>query len=425
MLYLSRQMLLRDEQAFSVYGSIIALGFVTPVLGGFLADRWLGGKRSLWVGSLISAVGIFLLLGASPVCLYAGLALLMMGSGFIKAVTPSLLGRMTEATLGERDSAFALLYLYFNLGTFLGTVACAAVGEIYGWKYSFLIAGAVMVVCGILSLSGLDASQMTAGRSNLDSRAASEYEVGAARKFLKLVITLLCLMVFHAVFFALYEQGSLSLNLFAERNVDRSIAAFIPGVKGQLPVMAFQAIDPILNILLGSVFVYGWNLLDRRRVKLDYFTKFGVGLLFISAGFRVLALPQVGDALISPWYLTTTYLLFVLAEQFVVPTGFSAVSTLAPRRHQSLFMGLWFLSIGASVWVAGLLSKLTAGAGSEGIDPNESLRIYQGAFTFFSATPALLGLALVLVPLALRLRRRTLRGPSTSSEAMKNDLPSA
>jgi POT family proton-dependent oligopeptide transporter len=391
----------------------MALGFVTPVAGGYLSDRWLGHVPALRLGAVLATVGTFLLLGTSLLSFHGGLCLLVLGSGLIKAVVPADLGELAEPSPGQRDSMFSFLYICFNVGTLLGTVGCAVLGEIFGWRLAFLIAGGAMTCCSLLCLLGFEvAAQENAGRGRELRRAGDT--VRGTRSTARMLGTLGTLLVIHTIFYALYEQSGLSLNLFAERNVDRSMAGLWADVSGEIPVTAFQAIDPILNIALGGLFVVGWSWLERHRVNLDYFKKFGIGLLFISLAYRVLTV-RSGATLVSAWYLALAYLLFVVGEQCVIPTGFSAVTKLAPARHRSLFVGLWFCSFGAAVWLAGLLSRLTAAAGHPGTAARESLRIYQSTFSILSTLPALLGMGLLLVPAAASLGRRLRATPVVQS----------
>jgi len=205
------------------------------------------------------------------------------------------------------------------------------------------------------------------------------------------------------VFFGLYEQGALSMNLFASRNVDRRWSALIPFLgEGEIPVTLFQTIDPLFNVLFGSVFVWIWSQLARRGKSLGIWSKFSLGFALVSLAFALLACTPMTAGRLSPWLLVAGFAIFVTAEQLTVPMGFSAVKALAPPKEYGFYLGCWFLSISASEWLAEFFSKLTAPAGVSGITALKSAAVYQGAFFRFTWTS--LGLCLVL---ALLCRLRT------------------
>jgi POT family proton-dependent oligopeptide transporter len=399
-LYLAHHWRMSDARAFEIYGLIIGLAFVTPVIGGVIADRFTGNARMLVAGAVISAAGVFALLGASSLSLYVGLGLVVVGSGCLKASMPTLIGRLTEGRPRQRESLYALLYLGFNVGTFLGTIGCAAVGELFGWRLGFLVAGGASVACAALAFSARrDLSAVDANRGGSDRSESSAGKEDTSWQWTN-IAKLGGLMLVHTVFFALYERAALSLTLFTERNIDRSL-----GGSFEIPVTLFQGIDPVLNIVLGGLFVRVWTRLEERNINPGYYAKNAVGLLVLAAGLLLLAVPGSTSGRLPAWLLVVTYTLFVVGEQLAVPIGFAAVAALAPRRHLSLFMGLWMLSIGASVWLAGQLSILT-GAGASGMDPVSSLAFYQRSFVSLSIVPAALGIALLAGPIIHRAMAR-------------------
>jgi POT family proton-dependent oligopeptide transporter len=357
-----------------------------------------------------------------------------LGSGFLKAGVPSLVGRFGETHSRGKDSLYALLYLGFNVGTLLGTLGCAVVGETFGWRYGFLVAGCAAVACAALTLRKWEFEEELRPRPALAAAATvvlvPVIAVFVARPVLlgpllgvgvlgailgmgliawrdgasarRNVALLVILMIWHTVFFALYEQGALSFILFTERHVERH------GV----PVTFFEALDPILNIALGGVFVWTWARLEARSRNPAAATKFSAGLMVTAMSFALVALPLVGNRVSWVW-LVTAYTLLVLAEQCLIPIGFSAVHRLAPAGHRNFFLGAWFVGIGAAEWLSSSLSKLTAAA--QALSGAASLAVYQNAFAQMAALA--FSAAVLLVPLTIWLRRhqdeRMGRGPTS------------
>ena len=457
-LYLTSELLFADGQAFAVYGAIVSLGFVTPILGGWISDSFLGNRKALFLGALWTALGFFALMLPWQPAFFLGLGFLVLGSGFIRSNVPVLLGKLPASGLRSQDAAFTLLYTSYNVGTFLGTLACAVIGEVMGWNWGFWAAALAMLVC--VALVVFSDRRLGFAPESIDAVPATRASGGIPKSYL---ITVLCaglgtllgsliqeprfldylipictllaivlmlylgakvgragllsavgifvLMVFHTAFFALYEQAGLSLTLFTQRNVDRSIEAWLGveqlnvmgAVIKEVPVTFFQLIDPILNITLGSLIAVIWIRMEKSGIYVKVPLKFALGLLMIASGFALLSMSLSSEAgvLVSPWWLVGTYCLFVVGELCTIPVGLSMVSRLSPKQYVTVFMGIWFVSIGSSAWIAGTLSKLTAGAGVEGIDPAESLRIYRDVFQQFSVGAFALALVLVVLNASL------------------------
>jgi proton-dependent oligopeptide transporter, POT family len=453
-LYLTSELLFADGQAFAVYGAIVSLGFVTPILGGWISDSFLGNRKSLFLGALWTALGCFALMIPWRPAFFLGLGFLVLGSGFIRSNVPALLGKLPAPGQRSRDAAFTLLYTSYNVGTFLGTLACAVIGEVLGWHWGFLAAAVAMLVCVVLVLSGgarLEPPSQHAGTvsvarppggiprahliallcAGLGTLLGTLIQEPRVLDYLIPVCTLLAillmlylgattgraglfsavsifvLMIFHTAFFALYEQAGLSLTLFTQRNVDRSIQAWLGieqmnvlgAVIKEVPVTFFQLIDPVLNITLGSLIAVLWIRLEKSGIRVKVPLNFALGLLMIALGFALLAtsLRDNAGGLVSPWWLVGTYCLFVVGELCTIPVGLSMISRLAPRQYITVFMGIWFVSIGSSAWMASTLSKLTAGAGAAGLHAAQSLQIYRDVFQQFALGAFALAFLLVVL----------------------------
>lgn len=411
-IYLVTHLHILAADSYKSYAAIMALAYILPLICGYIADKFNYTSKILIFSGLWTCIGMFALLFPWSKGFYLAMATLVIGSGFIKTIIPSLLGKYAKLNNKTEDALFAKLYIYFNVGSFFGTICCSIVGEVIGWNYGFMIAGAAMLLVSILSC-GL--STHPGKCESLHSRSSStepfflsikinfvilflifsaifllHYQntlspmlyfafalalpilfcrvMNDSKSDAKNVLYLTYLMMIHTVFFALYEQGSLSLVVFTNKMVDRSIVDFLPFLfhfksvskTFQMPVTFFQTIDPILNIVLGGFFVTVWEWVAAKKPGLSFVAKFCIGLLVIASAFIVLATFSGAGSLVSPWLLIVTYLLFVLGEQCVVPIGFSAVNTLSPKQFLAFSMGVWFVAIAISETLAGYISVLVS-----------------------------------------------------------------
>lgn len=421
-LYFAKSAGKSDADATALYGTFMALGFLTPLLGGWIADRFLGAAKTMRAGAVLAALGLLALLIPGSGLFNMALAALILGAGFIKSNVTTLIGRAAESENLPSQKAFTALYMSFNVGTLLGALLCAMLGEIYGWTYGFAAAGMAMILAAAVPLNGerrgkqnpalalpltlavLPALAFIISHSSI-LRWALPTLTGAAivlmmalaakdgRESVKNALTILSFMAFHTVFFALYEQGSLSLVLFAENHVDRSLEALV-GFGGARPVPTtfFQTIDPFLNVALGLGALILWRK-PAGAPKDNHHLKFAAGFLAMAAGFMVLSAFSVMAARdgsqLSPWALILAYGLFVAGEIFTIPTGFAIVSAKAPPQHAGLFMGIWFLSIAGSEWLAAALAGWMA----------ES---YVSSFQILSGAAMALAMVMAVAPLLRR-----------------------
>ena len=390
-----------DSRAGSVYSFYVAMVYLLTVPGGWMADRVIGQRRAvLWGGILISA-GNFCLAAQSLAVFYAGLGLLMLGTGLLKANVSTLVGGLYATGDKRRDSGFSLFYMGINMGAFFSPLICGWVAQKYGWRWGFatsaigMVAGLIQyVVTGShLGKIGLEpASTGDLERDRKQKRNGAMAAAGGLAVLLVLValgatgavsmtadmisnalgwvLVLIPVIVFSwmifgkgwtaeerkraaaifvlfaaaAIFWASFEQAGTSLNLFGERNTNRHLLGY------EFPAAWFQSVQPILVILLAPVFAWLWIALGSREPSSP--TKFSLGLLFAGLAFAVMVPAAYGMG-VSPWWLVLCYLLQTLGEMCLSPVGLSAMTKLAPQRAVGLIMGIWFLATSIGNWLAG------------------------------------------------------------------------
>lgn len=426
--YLTQHWLYSDERASVIYGAYTALVYIAPVLGGYLADKYLGQRKAVLFGAVLLTIGHFLMafegdgaLGqANPMInvFWGALAFIIVGSGFLKANISVIVGQLYPRTDVRRDGAYTIFYMGINVGAAVGTIIAGYLGQTYGWAYGFGAAGIGMLL-GLVVFIIFKPLLMGRGESTVPDKLAAPYLGMKFEWFLYLVgfaavavtwwlvqnqaIVGTILGVFGAIlvayvlwqaikigghdrdrifaaifliigsilFWALFEQAGSSLNLFTDRYVDRA------GVDASI----FQSINPIYIILLAPLFAGLWTWLGRRGLEPSTPAKFGLALIQLGAGFLVLVFGSqaVGMEAMTPVvFIFLIYLLHTTGELCLSPVGLSAMNRLAPAHMASLIMGTWFFASATGNFVAGLIAAATGSeaASGEGAAKETVLAVY-------------------------------------------------
>src|SRR5881628_818724 len=386
-------------RASSVYGTYTGSVWVTPILGGLVADRMLGAYRSVLLGGIVIALGHFTLALRALPFFYTGLALIVVGTGLLKPNATTLVGSLYDERDARRDAGFSIFYMGINLGAFIGPLIAGALAQRVDWHLGFACAGVgmtlglVQYVLGRGRLQRVEARPVmkpptpttTSGRATaadddrtvLGFTAAEWMRIGAVCVF----------FLFAVLFWGAYEQAASTLGLFADRHTAREMLGFT------IPSSWFVSIQAWFVIVLSPVFAWIWVRLGPKEPSTPM--KFAFGLLLAGVSF-VLLLPagiMAGHqgVLVSPLWLVAAYFIQVMGELCLSPVGNSVVTKLAPARVVGLMMGVWFLSIAGGNKLAGWAAGLTATV------PLPTL--------FGSVAAITLGAALILIPLNRPIRR--------------------
>lgn len=424
--YLVQHWMFSDGEASVIYGAYTALVYITPVVGGYLADRYLGQRKAVLFGAVLLTVGHFLMAfegnggqaDATINVFWAALAFIIVGSGFLKANISVIVGQLYPRTDVRRDGAYTIFYMGINLGAAAGSIIAGWLGQTYGWAYGFGAAGFGMLLGLVVFVWG---KPLLVGRGEAKDPEALRrpvagiklewllYLIGLAMVALcwymvqnqALVGTLLGIfgailvlyVLFTAVtklephdrdrifaamflifgsilFWALFEQAGSSLNLYTDRSVDRNIFGI------EVPASVFQSINAIYIVLLAPLFAMLWTGLARRNLEPSTPAKFGLGLIQLGAGFLVLVVgaSMAGAGNLTPViFIFLIYLLHTTGELCLSPVGLSAMNRLAPSHMASLIMGTWFFASATGNFAAGLIA---AAAGAEGAGPERVTEVY-------------------------------------------------
>jgi POT family proton-dependent oligopeptide transporter len=431
--YLTQHWLFNDSKSNLIYGAYTSLVYITPVLGGYLADRYLGQRKAVLFGGVLLAIGHSLMAvegvgGQSDPTInvfWAALAFIIVGSGFLKANISVMVGQLYNLTDIRRDGAYTIFYMGINLGAAIGTILVGYLGQTIGWGYGFglagigMLAGLVVFVLGKKALRGAGEAPVALARS----KEMSLYAVGigavaviwALVQYQDVIQTLLIisglallgyvlyesfklekeprermfailfLIALNPLFWGLFEQAGGSMNLFTDRFVDRA------GV----PASIFQSINPIYIILLAPLFAGLWVTMGRRGIEPSAPAKFGLALAQMGLANLVLVwgAEAYGMAAMTPViFVFLYYLLATTGELCLSPVGLSAMNRLAPSYLASLIMGAWFYMTAVGNFVAGKIGEATGGHGGE-MSKEKLLEIYE-LFGWISIGAAVAVLAL-------------------------------
>jgi POT family proton-dependent oligopeptide transporter len=453
-LYLTKHFLMSDEESGYVYGAYTSLVYITPLLGGYVADRYLGQRKAVLFGGILIAIG-HLLLGLegdggqdhfAMNAFWTALAFIIVGTGFLKANISAIVGQLYPRDDMRRDPAYTLFYMGINLGGALGPIICGILGETVGWGWGFgaaavgMLAGIVVFVIGTPLLGGKgeppSPAYLSARLVGPVSREWLIYLVGLVgimvvwwlvqnhnavglllvvasvivvgyllwesfgrmeRVDRERMFAILFLVSLNPLFWGLFEQAGSSLNLYTDRHVDRHFL----GV--EVPASVFQSINSIYIILLAPVFAALWIWLGKRGLEPSTPAKFGLALVQLGLGFLLLVggAMAAGTANATPViFIFGIYLLHTTGELCLSPVGLSAMSKLSPTRMVSLIMGVWFLATAAGDFISGLIAA-AIGAQSQGAVDKALVTL--NAYKWVGALSIVVGgLVLLLAPVVRR-----------------------
>jgi POT family proton-dependent oligopeptide transporter len=358
-LYMVKALGFTDPHAGAVYGNYVGSVWLAAIFGGIIADRWLGHYKSVLIGGTIIALGHFTLALHALPFFYAGLSLIVIGTGLLKPNVSTLVGSLYTEGDERRDAGFSIFYMGINLGALLGPVIAGRLAEGVDWHLGFACAGVGMTLGLVQYVLGRNRLQPALARLAARPQPAATGPAAGSEGFTaadwKRMAAVVVFFLFASFFWGAYEQAGSTLNLFADRYVRLELL----GIK--LYASWFVSIQAAFVILLSPIFAWLWVRLGPRQPSSP--TKFALALLFVGLAFVLLmpagAIAQ-GGVKISPLWLVGAYFIEELGELCLSPVGLSVVTKLAPRRVVGLLMGVFFLSnaLGNKLagWSAGFIS---------------------------------------------------------------------
>jgi POT family proton-dependent oligopeptide transporter len=357
--------------AAQIYGLYTAFVYLTPLLGGMIADRFIGQRRSVYIGGLIMACGQFIL--TSDRLFFPGLLFLVVGNGFFKPNISTQVGALYPQGDSRRDRAFMIFYVGINVGALLAPLVCGTLGEKVGWGYGFGSAGVGM----LLGLVVYTIGQRMLAPDNVMKRKAALTEVtkkndegGAYRggevkdlapakpaPFTRAewgrILGLCTLCTINIVFWGTYEQQGISMALWMDGNTDRLLFGW------EVPGSWLQAVNPAMIFAFTPLIIGFWKRQAAKGTEPSSVAKMAIGCFTIGLGYAVMGVAAIvsGGHNASVLWLVFTTILLTLGELYLSPVGLSLVTKVAPARVVSMMMGTWFISNFAGNYLAGFIGS--------------------------------------------------------------------
>ncbi len=406
--------------ALEIYALFTGLVYLTPILGGLLADKVLGQRKAIFVGGILMAIGQFCLAASAGatgaetvdltrnVMLNTGLGLLIMGNGFFKPNISTIVGALYESNDPRKDSAFTIFYMGINLGAFLSPLVAGSLGEKVGWQYGFSAAGVGMMV----GLLWFYLRRNTLGDAGYPPNRKGENLKLVTKDYIDILLYVAANIVFVIGFLQIWDVISANIQtiitwIFVIGGTAGLIYTITTGTSGsnewsrvgvililcvfniffwagfeqaggtfnlfaaentnrmlfnwEIPASYFQSINAMAIFIFAPIFSLMWLRLDRINLNPNTPVKFGFGLILLALGFVVMHMASTAaqdGSLVSPMWLVSVYLLHTFGELCISPIGLSMITKLAPAKIVSVMMGLWFASTALANYVAGILERL-------------------------------------------------------------------
>ncbi len=352
---------LSTKEAGNIYGIYTGLAYILTLIGGYLADKFFGFRKTVYIGGVLMAAAQFTLaFGAyseSIPFFYLGLGLLVVGNGLFKPNISSMVGQYYINGSALKDSAYTIFYMGINIGAFLGAIICGYLGEEIAWHYGFMAAGIGMIIGLIIFYM----AQKHLGDVGLALVKKSKELELADNQPLTLIekqkLAVACILSFFSIiFWASFEQAGSSMSIFAKNYTDRMLGSF------EVPATWFQSVNSMFIFMLAPLFSMLWIALDRKNMNPNGAVKFALGLLLVALGFAVLvvgagSIPQGANAAqVSMMWLLGAYCLHTMGELCLSPVGLSFINKLSPPRFFGLMFGVWFVASGCGNYLGGWLS---------------------------------------------------------------------
>ncbi len=368
---------LNTKVAATIYSTFTMSAYFAPLLGGYIADGFLGKRNTFFIGSVFIALGTFMLfITNTKIMLYGALFFITLGNGLWKPNITSIVGDFYDNNDPRKDGAYSIFYTFVNIGAFFAPLVCGFIAEktfavtqgseiiSYGYRYGFLAATMGMILGSIVymlfgkkylgEVGKYDANKTMPKKENEKIVQSEKQPLTKEEK--KRVFAICALSFFVIIFWAAFEQAGSSLTLYTDKYINRNVGGF------EVPTSWFQSINPFLCVVLGPTFAW-WFVKLSQRPKGDIPTakKMGYGLIILGLGFALMvgAALERGDSTnmtvqANILWLFGAYTLHTVGEMFLSPVGLSMVSKLAPKQIAAIMMGVWLFATGVGNYIAGM-----------------------------------------------------------------------
>ena len=332
----------REQDATTLFSYYLMFVYASPLIGGWLADKWMGHRLAITVGAFFFAAGYFLLYVPSVTMLYLALTLVVIGNGFFKPNVSAMVGSLYSEGSKLKDSAYNIFYMGINIGAFLAPVVAEFMRQRFGFRLAFTVAGLGMMIC-LGTFWGfrkyIAGQHKGAGASTAQNQPKIPLAIDAVSDSRR-IMALLVIFVIVIVFWMAFHQNQLTLTYFANDNTDWSAWGDVSGVIS-------NAINPFWIITLTVPLISFWRWLAKKGLEPSTPAKIAIGMFLTAVSFYLMAIACLAGGntgKVSPWWLISSYAIVSLGELMLSPMGLSLVSKVAPAHMRGLMMGGWFVA---------------------------------------------------------------------------------
>lgn len=352
--YMIRHLQFTQADASLIYGAYTGGVYLTPIFGGYIADRWLGRRRAILIGGSLMALGHFTL--AFESAFFPALLLIALGNGLFLPNLPSQVGDLYDEKDPRRGGSYNVYYVGVNLGALLAPLVCGTLGEVYGWHVGFGAAGIGM--CVGLAIYMLGARHLPPDRPLADKGPAGMPVRLSAGSFLPLLLVALAVVVFRSG----YEQSGNTLAVWAETGVDRTLGGSV------VPVTWMQSLNPLFVFLFTPFVIAGWRRAAERGREPASLTKMSLGAAGVALSYLMLALLAAthGSAPVSMLWVVAFFVVYTLAELYILPVGLGLFARLAPKGMGATIIAAWFLASFGGNLLSGVVGRHLESLGAAG-----------------------------------------------------------
>ncbi|KAA1246538.1 peptide MFS transporter [Aquimarina sp. RZ0] len=343
-------------EALALYGWYTMLVYVASIPGGWIADKFLGQKKSVLVGGILLVAGHSILAIEEMWAWYSGLGLIIAGVGMLKPNISTMVGGLYKQGDIRRDKGFTIFYIGINLGAFLSSLIVGYVGEVHGWHYGFGLAGIGMTLGLIQYILG---QKYLKNVGNFLGTSEKEEDKETMEKPLTKIekdriVVLLISFLLVIVFWGAFEQAGGLMNIYAKEKTNRLLMGW------EVPASWFQSLNAMFIIFLGTSVAWYWAKRKLNGKVSTSLFKMIIGLVIMGAGFFFMTAASMEfntNGSSAMYWLVLAYLFHTIGELCISPVALSFITKLAPVKYGALMMGIYFAMTGFGNKLAGLLGE--------------------------------------------------------------------
>ena len=347
-------------EALSLYGWYTMMVYVMSVPGGYLADKFLGQRKSVTIGGVLLLIGHSVLAVENLTAFYAGLIFIVLGVGMLKPNISTMVGGLYKQGDVRRDKGFTIFYIGINLGAFLSSLVVGYVGETYGWHYGFGLAGIGMAFGVAQYVWGQKYLSHVGNFLGASSQTSEVMDAPLTKVEKDRIVVLLISFLLVILFWGAFEQAGGLMNIYTMEKTDRLIGDWM------VPASWFQSINAMFIIFFGSAVAGYWaNRKLKGKTSTSLF-KMIIGLIVMGTGFFFMTAATAeyeATGSSAMYWLVLAYLFHTIGELCLSPVALSYITKLAPMKYASTMMGVYFAMTGFGSKLAGLLGEWSQSLG--------------------------------------------------------------